>query len=195
MIAESYVRMAALLRYENIAALEYHQRRDRELTERVAAAEPDEAARLEASREELRRAGLWRPTIPGPREAGAIIRYEGKLDRAIRAATSRLEGLKKMRLGGASWTSQVQKQTHSEASPTSVLRPGEGAKSAGSPMSKAQKQSHYSASPSSGLEAAGGPQMAPSSDVTYAKTNPLSSMFTGNRHQRRRAKAIAARQR
>ena len=36
-MAQSYVRMAAMLRYENIAALKYHQQRDRELNERIAA--------------------------------------------------------------------------------------------------------------------------------------------------------------
>ena len=76
-MAQSYVRMAAMLRYENIAARKYHQRRDRELNARIAAANAAEAARLEAAREKLRRAGLWRPTIPAPREAMAIIRYEG----------------------------------------------------------------------------------------------------------------------
>jgi hypothetical protein len=57
-MAQSYVRMAALLRYENIAALKHHQNRDRELNDRIAAANPAEAARLRAGREKLRRAGL-----------------------------------------------------------------------------------------------------------------------------------------
>src|ERR1019366_4090720 len=83
-MAQSYVRMASLLRYENIAALKHHQTRDRELNERIAAANASEAARLHARRDKLRRAGLWRPTIPGPREALAIARYSGSLDRAIR---------------------------------------------------------------------------------------------------------------
>ena len=73
-IAESYVRMASMLRYENIAAFEYHQQRDREMSERIAAADPAEASRLRNQRDKLRRAGLWRPTIAGPREAKAIIR-------------------------------------------------------------------------------------------------------------------------
>jgi hypothetical protein len=100
MIAQSYVRMASVLRYENIAALEYHQRRDRELNLRIAAADATEAARLRTQRAKLRRAGLWRPTIPGPREANAIIRYMGSLDRTIRRATSELQGLKTLRNGG-----------------------------------------------------------------------------------------------
>ena len=162
-MAQSYVRMAAMLRYENIAALKYHQHRERELNARIAAAEPAEAASLQAERDKLRRAGLWRPTIPGPRDAMAIMRYSGSLDRTIRRATSELEGLKKMRLGGAPRHLKAEKQTHLEASPTSVLRPGEG------------------------------PRVTPSPAAKNAKTNPLSSMFTGNRHQRRRAKALAAR--
>ena len=51
-----------------------------------------------------------RPTIPGPREAMAIIRYAGGLDRAIHRAASELEGLRKTRIGGTSSpTSKVQK--------------------------------------------------------------------------------------
>src|ERR1039457_6091799 len=47
-MAQSYVRMAAMLRYENIAALKYHQDRERELNERMAGADAPEAARLQA---------------------------------------------------------------------------------------------------------------------------------------------------
>ena len=162
-MAQSYMRMAALLRYENIAALKHHQHRDRELNARIAVADAAEAARLEAQREELRRAGLWRPTIPGPREAIAIIRYEGCLDRTIRRAASELEGLRKMRIGGQLRESKVQKQTHYSASQNNVLRLGEG------------------------------PQVATYAELKSAKTNPLSSMFTGNRHARRCAKAMARR--
>ncbi len=124
-MAESYVRMAAMLRWENLAALKYHQARDRELNDRIAAADPAEAARLRARRDRLRRAGLWRPTIPGPRDATAIIRYGGRLDRGIRDASSLLQGLKKMRISGEFSSSIVQKQTHFSASPRSgpeVLR-------------------------------------------------------------------------
>ena len=60
---------------------------------------------------------------------------------------------------------------------------------------KVQKQTHFKASPNSGPETGEGPQVATSPEVKDAKTNPLSSMFTGNRHQRRRAKALAARRR
>ncbi len=192
-MAECYVRMAAMLRYENIAALKYHQRRDREMDERIAAADATEAARLEAARDQLRRAGLWRPTIPGPREARAIIRYGGSLDRAIRRAASDLEGFKSMRIGDVSLNSKVRKQTHYSASPNSVLRLGEGPRMPSAAATKVQKQTHYSASPRSGPEAAEGPRMAPLAISKNAKTNPLSSMFTGNRHARRRAKALARR--
>jgi len=213
-LAQSYVRMAALLCYENIAAFKYHQQRDREINERIAAANPAEAARLRADREKLRRAGLWRPTIPGDREARAIIRYGGSLDRAIRSAASELEGLKRMRIGGVFRPAKLQKQTHYSASPNSgpeVLRrasaqrlddsaspdngpePCEGPRMPRSADRKSQKQTHFEASPRSGSEAAEGPKVARSFEAKNAKTNPLSSTFTGNRHQRRRAKALAAR--
>lgn len=90
-MAQSYVRMAAMLRYENIAALKHHQQRELELNQRIAVADAPEATRLEAERAQLIAAGLWRPTIPGPREARAIIRYSGSLDRALRRASSSCE--------------------------------------------------------------------------------------------------------
>ncbi len=190
-MAQSYVRMAAMLRYENIAALRHHQRRERELDERIAAASPTQAAHLRAGREKLCRAGLWKPNIPGDPEARAIIRYSASLDRAIRRATSDLEGFKSMRNGGVSLNSNVRKRC--EASPNSVLRLGEGPRMPSAAATKVQKQTHYSASPRSGPEAAEGPRMAPLAISKNAKTNPLSSMFTGNRHARRRAKALARR--
>ena len=64
---------------------------DRDLDARIAAADPAEAARLRAQRSRLRRAGLWKPTIPGEREAKAIIRYLGRLDRTIYAAVAQLK--------------------------------------------------------------------------------------------------------
>ena len=177
-MAKSYVRMAAMLRYENLAALKYHQQRDREMDERIAVANPIHAARLRAERERLRRSGLWRPTIPGPREAGAILRYSGCLDRAIRRAASDLEGLKSQRIGGFSLISKTQKQTHYSASPRSAAETAEGPRIVPPSRPKVQKQTHFEAS---------------ASIHENAKTNPLSSMFTGNRHERRRAKALAAR--
>jgi hypothetical protein len=47
-----------------------------------------------------------------------------------------------------------------------------------SAATKVQKQTHFEASPSKDEN---------------AKANPLSSMFMGNRHERRRAKALAKR--
>jgi hypothetical protein len=223
-IAQSYVRMAAMLRYENIAALKYHQQRERELNDRIASADAREAQRLRAGRDKLRRAGLWHPTIPGPREAQAIIRYGGSLDRTIRRASSCLEGLKSLRIGGFSRGSKLQKQTHYSGPPSNGPEAAEGPRMSRCSGAKMQKQTHYSASPNSGpepgegprvapsrisenaktnrseaspnsvLRLGEGPQMATSSKAQNAKTNPLTSMFTGNRHARRRAKALAARE-
>ena len=233
LIAESYVRMAAMLRYENIAALKYHEQCDRELNDRIAAANAAEAARLEAQRENLRRAGLWTPTIPGPREAKAIIRYSGSLDRTIRRAAAELEGLRALRPGASRPHAKVQKQTHYSAAPNSgpeaprracaqrfdhSAAPNSGpearrracaqrfdhsaapnggpgaprrASSGMAPRGETQKQTHFEAKLRSGPEAAEGPQAAHSGELKNAKANPLSSMFTGNRHERRRAKALA----
>ena len=110
-IAASYVRMAELWRYEGVAALKYHREQERELNARIAAANPAEARALEAHRRELQHAGLWRPTMPGPREAAAVLRYEGKLQRTIRGAMADLQGLKSLRSASAS-NRKVQKQTH-----------------------------------------------------------------------------------
>jgi hypothetical protein len=59
---------------------------------------------------------------------------------------------------------------------------------------KLQKQTHFEASPRSGPEARRRTSHTAFTSAENAKTNPLSSMFTGNRHHRRRAKALAARQ-
>jgi len=194
-IARSYVRMAAMLRYENIAALKYHQQRERELNERIAAADAREAQRLRARREKLRRAGLWRPTIPGPREAQGIIRYSGSLDRAIRRASSDLEGLRSHRNAGFSSVAKVQKQTHYSGPPSNGPEAAEGPRVSRHSGAEMQKQTHYSASPNSGPEPGEGPRVATSSEPKNAKTNPLSPMFRGNRHERRRAKVLASRER
>jgi len=192
-IAQSYVRMASVLRYENIAALKHHQERDRELDERIVAADASEAARLRAQRAKLRRAGLWRPTIPGPREARAIIRYSGSLDRAIRQATSRLESLKNLRIGGLSSTTKVQKQTHFSAAPSNGAEVAAGSRRSLSILRELQNQTHFAAVASEDLRLGEGPQEALRLIGVSEQTNPLSSMFTGNRHQRRRAKTLAAR--
>ena len=132
--------------------------------ERIAAADAVEAARLRAHREHLRRGGLWRPTIPGPRELGAIVRYSGRLYRAIRHATAALD---------ARSISKAQKQSHfieenrgifqSEALksvggmaqplPTGVLL-GEGPQTATSHEAKSAKTNRREASPSGVLSAA-----------------------------------------
>ena len=135
-IADSYVRMAALLRYENIAALRYHQQCERELDERIATSNRSEAARLEARRDQLRRAGLWKPTIPGPREAMAIIRYQGSLDRAIRDAMADLRGFQSLRSVAPSHR-KAQKETTSSGV---LSRCGEGPQMPHARSAKAQKQ-------------------------------------------------------
>jgi hypothetical protein len=175
-MAESYIRMAAMLRYENIAALKYHEQCDRELNERIAAGDAAEAARLEAQRENLRRAGLWRPTIPGPREVNAISRYSGCLDRTIRRALSELEGLRALRSGAVFRNTKVQKQTHCSAPPNSGPEAWRRASNSTPRIADAQKQTHFD--PAASIDES-------------AKANPLTSMFTGNRHERRRAKALA----
>jgi hypothetical protein len=224
-IAESYVRMAAALRYENIAALKEHRRRNRELDEHIARAKPIEAAQLKAEREDLRRAGLWKPTIPAEREANAIIRYLGRIDRTIGEAMSQLKALKNLKIDEVSWSGNPQKRC--ETTSSRVPRLGEGPPPAPTGLTKVQKQTHYSAAPNSGPEArrrtyaqrfeastldtkaqkqthfvatAGdGSEIPERSGMLHpaqhenAKTNPLSSMFPGNRHQRRRAKALERR--
>jgi len=193
-IAASYVRMAALWRYENIAARKHHEDCARDLDARIAAAEPAEAAALEAQREELRRAGLWVPTIPGPREVAAIGRYQGKLDRAIHAARSDLQGLKAMRAASASH-SKMQKQTHFIEKNQAFSRiQGYGrARHSGDVV----RQTRRPEALPNGVSNPGGEASANSTfrENEIEKTNPLSSMFTGNRHERRRAKALAKRQR
>ncbi len=208
-MAESYVRMASALHYENIAALREHQRLDRDLDGRIAAAHPPEAARLRAQRSRLRRAGLWKPTIPGEREAKAIIRYLGRLDRSIYQAI---------------WHLNRQKQTHFSATlsngPAALRRASNGTMSR---VKNAKTKPLYAWNCSVFGEAGGSPPgrearpalISPSrlshrsdrenpagqllsqkraraaTKEKDAKTNPLSSMFPGNRHDRRRAEAIA----
>jgi hypothetical protein len=226
-IAASYVRMASLLRYENIAALKHHQNLDREMSQRIAAAPPPEAARLRGHRNRLRRGGLWRPMLPADREANAIIRYHGSIDREIRRALAQMETLKNLRTSGASRTARSQKQTHYSATqnsgpevrrrtsaqrfepaatPISGPEPAEGPRA----LHENAKTNPLRAFASSGpealrrtsnttLETTEGPEARRrTSNPTFertenAKTNPLSSMFAGNRHQRRRARALTRR--
>jgi hypothetical protein len=192
-IAHSYVRMASVLRYETIAAYEEHQRYDREFDARIAAADTTEAARLRNHREKLRLAGLWRPTIPGPREANAIIRYMGSLDRTIRHATSELHGLKSLRNGGRFGPTKLRKQSHYSASPNRGPEAARGASTATIGAHENAKTNPLRAAVSNGPEALRRTSDATCGTGENAKTNPLSSMFTGNRHARRRAKAMARR--
>jgi hypothetical protein len=180
-----------VLRYESIAAYEYHQQCDRELDARIAAAEPDEAARLRDRREEMRRAGLWRPTLPAPREGNAIVRYMGRLDRTIRSATSELAGLKAFRTGGRFSESKSKKQTHYAASRNNDLRARRGPSPASASTINSEKTNPLRASVSNGPEALRRTSNATDADIKNDKTNPLNSMFMGNRHARRRAAALA----
>ena len=177
-LADSYVRMAALLRYEGIAALEYYRQCERELEARIAAADADEAARLTAHREELRRAGLWGPTIPAPRELKAITRCEGRLHRVIEDAVAELEQLQK-----------AKKQTHFVERNRGIFDPRSTRGD-----SKGAKTNRDDTS-SGGVPNAARRTSAQrfDSDLESAKTNPLNAAFTGNRHERRRAKALARR--
>ncbi len=186
-MAESWVRMAAVMHYENVAALEYHQRKDREMDHRIATADASEAARLRTHREELRRAGRWRPMLPAPRETEFIIRCIGSLDRRIARAHSMLRDLQGIRAERRSEFQKSQEQTHFPA----TLRSGPEARrrtSHGTVMdSISTKQSHSEMPPNSSPPA----HNSASDELKTAKTNPLTSMFPGNRHERRKAEAMA----
>ena len=176
-IADSYVRMAAVLRYESIAAYEYHQHRDRELDARIAAASPTEAARLHEYREKLRSAGLWEPTIPGERDANIILRLLGRLERDISYATSRLRELKNEQSCGISLLEKLKKQSHSRPESSAGLN------------RKIAKTNPFATRENSQNET----ESAILTNHENEKTNPLSSMIQGNRHERRRAKALLRR--
>jgi len=79
-MALACTKTAMVLRYEGIAALKFHRRREDQLNAQIAAADPAERTRLEHQRDHLKCAGLWGPTIPGERDARAITRYGGSLD-------------------------------------------------------------------------------------------------------------------
>ncbi len=148
---------------------EYHQQRDREIDARIAAANPTEAARLHEYRETQRRAGLWKPTIPGERDGNTILRLIGRLERDISYATSRLRERK------------VQKQTHF------------GSQDAPRTEHKIAKTNPLVSSAESAIKEDESGESSIFSDHESEKTNPLSSMFQGNRHERRRAKALLRR--
>ena len=159
-IAESYVRMAALWHYESIAAAKY-------------------SALTRASE----------PTLPGPREAAAICRYQGKLDRAIRDAAAYLHGRKHASLSNCEFAKTNPLRASREVAP----RPGEGPPRSDSPASRWVKTKPLRASASSGPQALRRTSNPAPEPGENAKTNPLNPMFMGNRHQRRRAAALARR--
>jgi len=193
MLAHEYARMAALLRYESEAALEYHQRCEREFDARIASAKPADAAQLRARRERMLKAGLWGPTLPGPRALNGIARCTGSINSALRRAATDLQGLQSFRRGNGPQTARgsvkVRKQTHliekhrafslldiAAKAHRDLLNTARAATSSSSVRRTAPKLSN-----------------APIAAAESVKTNPLSSTFTGNRHARRRAMALARR--
>ena len=124
-MAESYIRMASALRYENLAAVRHQHERDRALDERIAGAEPAEAARLKRNVRIFGAAGLLGPTIPGAREAAAINRYLGRLHRTIDAAVTTLKSLKASAYPARPSRNCKNKPTIRHRRIV-VLRPGEG---------------------------------------------------------------------
>jgi len=189
-LAHEYARMAAVLRYESLAACEYHRRQECEFDTMIASAKPAQAAKLRAHRERMRRAGLWGPTLPGPRAANGIVRCMGSINRAIQGAMRDLNGFQCLRSGAQHPKSlKVRKQTHLVAQ-NRALSLIEAAAKAHRELLKTARAARIAASSGTGRDATRGtPRVAPES----AKTNPLSSMFMGNRHERRRAAALARR--
>jgi hypothetical protein len=92
--------------------------------------------------------------------------------------------------------SKVEKQSHFIEENGGISRIGAvttKGNHAGLAQRKLQKQTHYSASSKSSSDALRTTSDAGRVVTEIAKTNPLSSTFTGNRHARRRAKAMARR--
>jgi hypothetical protein len=188
-IAHSYAQMAAVFRYEAEAALEHHQRGERELEARIASAKPAEAARLRKHRERLRKAGLWGPTLPGPRAVNGIVRCMGSINGSLRRATADLRGLQHFRSGGRARSSKLRKQTHlvEQNRAFSLL---DIATRAHRDLIAAARAAGTSREP---LAQPRGTSNSSSTITETAKTNPLNPAFTGNRHARRRAAALARR--
>ena len=111
-MALAFAKTAMVIRYERIAAVKFHREREDQLNAQIAAADPSERVRLERQRDQLKRAGLWKPTIPGERDARAVARYGASLDRRFHRALADFEAL---RDGRERWVaiSKSQKQTHS----------------------------------------------------------------------------------
>src|SRR5579862_8570930 len=186
-LAHEYARMASVLRYESEAALEYHQQSEREFDARIASANPAQAAQLRAHRERMRKAGLWGPTLPGPRAVNGIARCMGSINRSLGRAASDLRGFQRFRGGGRYARLKVRKQTHLiEENRTFSLM--DLATKAHRDLVKATRAVSSSSKVPS---AARTTSNTPPPILKNAKTNPLSSTFTGNRHERRRAAALA----
>jgi len=211
-MADSYVRMAALLRYENLAALAYHQQCERELEGRIATATPEEAARLEAHREELRAAGLWGPTLPSPGETMAILRCECLLNRILWNAIAELESGRKSSIGADERNAKIAKTNPFAGIADECPEPRRTASGAGIRIGESEKTNPFDAaagvsvagesvktnplraSASNGPEALRGISNGALVEEKIAKTNPFEATFIGNRHERRRAEALARRQ-
>ena len=193
-IARSYAQMAAVFRYEAEAALEYHRRGERDLEARIAAADPAGAARLRNRREKLRRAGLWGPTLPGRRAVNGITRCMGSINRRLQRAMADLRGFHSFRRGGRySAAAKVRKQTHL-VEPNRAFSLMDLATKAHRELLRTARRGRSEVS-SNRVAPTASPRTpdATSSNGESAKTNPLSSMFMGNRHARRRAAALARR--
>jgi len=118
----------------------------------------------------------------------ALIRYQGRLNRAIRDAMASLQGFQTLRSAGPSHR-KAQKQTHFREQ-NRCISVNVGAASdaiGGRAETAARAQSSVARMTSNATTQIG----------ENGKTNPLTSMFTGgftgNRHERRRALALARR--
>ena len=193
MLAHEFARMAAVMRYESDAAFEYHRQCERDFDARIASAKPTEAARLRAHRERMRRAGLWGPTLPAPRAVNGITRCMGSINRGLRRASSDLRGLQSFRRGEAPrrprQSAKLRKQTHLIEQNRTFSLIDIAAKA----HRELLKTARAATSPSEAPSAVRTTSNVPSAILKNAKTNPLSSIFMGNRHERRRAAALARR--
>ena len=180
-MALACTKTAMVLRYEGIAARKFHRRREDQLNAQIAAADPAERTRLEHQRDHLKCAGLWGPTIPGERDARAITRYGGSLDRRFHRALADFEALRDGRERSVA-ISKAQKQTHSRDSWHSTT-----AHAACAALTRPALQSQFEERPDAPATLS---RKREREQRENAKTNPLSAAFAGNRHERRRAEAL-----
>jgi hypothetical protein len=180
-MALACTKTAMVLRYEGIAALKFHRRREDQLNAQIAAADPAERTRLEHQRDHLKCAGLWGPTIPGELDARAITRYGGSLDRRFHRALADFEALRDGRERSVA-ISKAQKQTHSRDSWHSTT-----AHAACAALTRPALQSQSEERPDAPATLS---RKGEREQRENAKTNPLSAAFAGNRHERRRAEAL-----